>query len=275
MQTYNSFSLHQFTSFNDAPFSPEQYSRLKFGSEISAKKIGHALAKSFYEKYADALIANDVVIIPSPYNTVENAATLMTKHFVNALNEFMAHSKGDYVEYSIIHRKVSYTNDYGFLSKEKRKGLIDNDKFYINKGFLRNKLLIFVDDVKITGTHEDKLKEILVKNRMSNDAFFIYFGEYFGNEPEIEARLNFAAIKSVDDYISLSKEDKHKIIIRPIKFLLSANSDDFEKIIFGLSKDKIDDFYFGCLAEGYFKIPKYSENFNRLKAHFLSYSSNE
>ena len=269
MNVHKSFSLFQFTSYSDAPFDPRDYSKLKFGSNIQAKKFGYALAKMFFEKHSDALIANRVVVIPSPYNKVENAATLMTKHFLDALNELLVEAKGEQAEYSIIHRKVSYTNDYGFLSKEKRKGLIDNDLFFVNKGFLRDKLLVFIDDVKITGTHEDKLKEVLADNRMKNDAFFVYFGEYFGGEPEIEAMLNFAAVKGVEDYIELSKEEDHATIIRPIKYLLSADDRDFGAILHGLTKKQIAELYFGCLAEGYYKIPKYSKQFTKLKERYI------
>ena len=260
-------SLHQFTNYEDAPFCPKEYSALKFGSDVSARKFGYALARSFFEKHADILMANDVVVIPSPYNFVKNAATLMTLHFVDALNELLVNANGNNVEYSIIHRKVSYTNDYGFLSKEKRKGLIDNDMFYLNKAFLKNKFLIFIDDVKITGTHEDKLKEVLVKNRMKNDVAFLYFAEYFGNDPEVEARLNFAAISSVNDYKELSEESNHQIIIRPIKFILSLTTDEFYRFLTTFDLDKLREIYLGSLAEGYYKIQKYQTNLIMLKKY--------
>ena len=260
-----SFALHQFTNFGDVPFDPTEYSRLKFGSDISAKRFGHALAKSFFEKHSDILMANDCVVIPSPYNFVKNAATLMTLHFVDALNEMLVDANGNNVEYSIIHRKVSYTNDYGFLSKEKRKGLIDNDNFYLNKAFLKGKMLIFIDDVKITGTHEEKLKEVLAKNKMSNTSAFLYFAEYFGDDPSIEAKLNFAGINSLKDYQALSEEPKHQVIIRPIKYVLSQDVETFDGILSQISKDKLQEIYLGSLAEGYYKIQKYQANLTLLK----------
>lgn len=261
-----SYALNQFTCFDDAPFCPKEYSKLKFGSDVSAQKFGAALAKAFFAKHSDVLMANDSVVIPSPYNFVRNAATLMTMHFVDALNELLVNANGNNVEYSIIHRKVSYTNDYGFLSKEKRKGLIDNDNFYLNKAFLKGKFLIFIDDVKITGTHEDKLKEVLVTNRMKNDVAFLYFAEYFGNDPEVEARLNFAAIETIEDYKILSQEEKHQIIIRPIKFILSMPTDEFYPFISTFNTAKLREIYLGSLAEGYYKIQKYQTNLSMLKA---------
>jgi hypothetical protein len=263
--TQFAFALHQFTNFEDVPFEASDYSKLKFGSDIAARKFGYALAKSFFEKYSDKLMANDCVVIPSPYNFVKNAATLMTLHFVDALNELLVDANGNNVEYSIIHRKVSYTNDYGFLSKEKRKGLIDNDNFYLNKAFLKGKFLIFIDDVKITGTHEEKLKEVLADNKMRNEVAFLYFAEYFGDDPSIEAKLNFAGINSLWDYKDLSEEPNHQIIIRPIKYVLSQDGHTFQQVLSSFSKDKLYEIYLGSLAEGYYKIEKYQANLKLLK----------
>ena len=262
---YDRFSVHRFTSFEDAPFKAEDYSRLKFGCDAAAKSFGYQLAEGFYAVHADKLIANNCVVIPSPYNQVENAATVMTKHFMDRLNELVVEACGRHVEYMTVQRKVSYTNDYGFLSKEKRKGLIDNDTFYFNKEYVHGKLLIFIDDVRITGTHEEKLIEILEKRRLKNDAMFLYFAEYFGDQPDIEAKINFAAISSLADYVSLTKEPNHHVIVRPIKYLLGQPNSEFDYLMRELDEKTISKIYFGALHEGYYRIPQYQNNFQTLK----------
>jgi len=175
-------------------------------------------------------------------------------------------ANGEHVEYSIIHRKVSYTNDYGFLSKEKRKGLISSDQFYMNKQFLKGKMLIFVDDIRITGTHEEKLKEVLETERLQNDAFFLYFARYYGNSPAIEAELNFAAVKSPDDYLALINQDNHHLIVRPIKYLLGLPPDDLASIINRIPEAFVMKVFHGCLGEGYYRIPGYQGNFQLIKS---------
>lgn len=263
--SYDRFSVHKFTSFEDAPFKVEDYSRLKFGCDVAAKSFGYQLAEGFFAVHCDKLITNECIIIPSPYNQVENAATIMTKHFMNRLNELMVESCGRHVEYMTVQRKVSYTNDYGFLSKEKRKGLIDNDTFYFNKEYVRNKLLIFIDDVRITGTHEEKLIEILKQRRLKNNAVFLYFAEYFGDQPDIEAKINFAAVSSLDDYITMTRQPNHHVIVRPIKFLLGQSEQKFEYLLENLDQSVINKIYFGALHEGYYRIPQYQSNFQTLK----------
>lgn len=259
------FAAHQFHNLEDAPFDPVEYSKLKFGSVKVARLFGRELADAFFAKHSDAIIANPCVVIPSPYNHVKNAATLLTEAFIDRLNDLSVNASGRHVETSIIHRKVSYIQDYGFLSKAKRKGLIDNDSFYLNTDFYKDKILIFIDDVIITGTHEDKLKEILADNDIQNETFFLYYGHYIGNDPADESRINFAAIKSIEDYLELSDEEGHQIIVRPLKYLLGQNYGDLYRLLNGISLNKLYNIYHGCIGEGYYKLPDYQTNFGLIR----------
>lgn len=258
------FAAHHFGD-NGFSFSTTKYSELKFGSDAAARHFGYELADTFFNRYQDHLVENQSVVIPSPYNYVPNAATVLTRHFCDRLNEHIISRGGEHVEYTIIHRKVSYTKDYGFLSKEKRKSLIDNDSFAMNKDFIAGKQLIFVDDIKITGTHEEKLIEIMQKDGIQNNAFFLYIGNYFGESPEIEAQLNFAGVKCLADYVRLTEEPNHHMIIRPIKYILSRQHSELRDTVPHFSNDVLLKIYNGCLAEGYYKIPEYEKAFRALK----------
>lgn len=261
MSNHTRYSVHHFSDLEHAGFCPKMYSKLKFGSDSAARTMGHALASGFFAQHSDKILANRLVVIPSPYNYVPNAATVMTGHFVNKLNELTVHAAGRHCEYSIIHRKVSYTNDYGFLSKEKRRGLIDNDSFYLNRDFMEGKMLVFIDDVRITGTHEDKLVEILERDKITNPAAFLYFAQYHGNQPDIEGALNFSYVKNLDDYLHLANEPNHHVIVRPLKYLLSQPADKLQQLCERFPYNTLEQVYHGCLAEGYYKIPGYQNNF--------------
>lgn len=260
------FAAFDFQDTESAPFCVKAYSRLKFGCDGAARAFGYQLAIRFFEEHSDALLASEgAVVIPSPYNYVKNAATILTEYFVRYLNSFLVNANGKHVDYSIIHRKVSYISDYGFLSKEKRKSLIDGDDFYLNEGFYKDKILIFVDDVIITGTHENKLREILDDKFIDNDCFFLYFARYLGSNAAIEAELNFAAIESLEDYAKLARENNHHVIVRPLKYLLSRTPKELTEFLKKVDKEKICDIYHGCLGEGYYMIPAYQENFGLIK----------
>lgn len=266
---HTSYYLHKFSSWTDMSFTPRDYSLLKFGDDKIAQHFGTSMAMGFFKAHSEKLLTNKFVVIPSPYNHIKNAATLITEHFINALNVLLVNAKGEHLDSSIIHRKVSYTNDYGFLDKNTRQKLLSNDKFYMNKKFLKGKSLIFIDDVCITGTHEDKLVEILAENRMNNDTFFVYFAKYFGDRADIESELNFAAITTIADVVDIINSPNHHMIIRPIKYLLSLNSHEFNNIIVTLKQDKLEALYYASLAEGYYKIPKYQSNFQKLSGYLI------
>lgn len=268
MLTHIRSSVHQFVDLENSSFCAKEYSHLKFGSDEAAKRFGYRLADDTYEKHKDVFVANRAVVIPSPYNVIPNAATIMAQHFMNRLNWWMIRDGLSHLDWSIIHRKVSYTADYGFLPKEKRESLLNGDQFYLNRDFLKDKLLIFVDDVRITGTHEEKLVEILHREEVQNDCMFLYYAIYGGDSPDIESKINFAGIKTIDDYLELATKPNHHIIIRPVKYMLSRTTSDIQKIINTMSPEQLEKVYMACLAEGYYSVPDYKENFLMIENYF-------
>ncbi len=261
------FAAHYFDSLEDMSFSPQDYSRLKFGSDTVAKNFGYELAETFFAEYSERLTYEQFVVIPSPYNYIKNAATIMAEHFVDRLNHLVVTSGGQHVEWSTINRKVSYISDYGFLSADERKKLIDGDTFHLNKGYLADKNLIFIDDVNITGTHENKLVEILSQNNVVNNRFFLYYAKFVDNGKagaDIESKINFAGIKDVEDFAELTKEPNHHMIVRPIKFLLALSPDKFERFLSNVSDNYAQKLYYSAIAEGYYQSPSYGLNLNYL-----------
>ena len=272
MRNQTQHFAHTFATLAGAGFNTADYSRLKFGSNQAAKRMGRILAESFFKANKLRLAREQFVVIPSPYNYVKNAATVLSEHFVDHLNYLVSRIGGAHaIEWDIIHRKVSYINDYGFLSKEDRKVLIDGDTFSINKDFWGNKNLIFIDDVNITGTHEDKLIEILDVEGVKNDTFFLYFAKYNGTEANTEAALNFSAINSVTAFVQMIKDEPDaKCLVRPIKYLMSQSEITFKVALSQLPLSYVEALYFGCLAEGYNSIEKYEGNFEFLEHFFES-----
>lgn len=263
-------AVHTFQDLISAGFSPEQYSRLKFGQNSAAREFGYALADSIFARFGPELLSNRCVVIPSPYNQVKNVASIMTDHFARRLNHLLTLNSGEHCDTSVIHRKVSYINDYGFLNAEQRKRLIDGDDFYFNPEFYKDKILIFIDDVRITGTHEIKLKELLDKHGIENTCIFGYYALYEGQQADIEAAINFAGMKGVDDLIALIRDaDNYHMIVRPIKYILGVCTEkQCTHLLDALTSWQLEDLYFGCLGEGYYRIPKYQANFQLIKAAY-------
>ncbi len=259
------FSANTFSSLQDATFSPHVYSQMKFGHNAAAKHYGHELAIKFFAAHMQDIISKRIVVIPSPYNYVENAATIMTRHFINKINELLVDHNGEHVEYMTIQRKISYISDYGFLTADKRKALIDGDEFYLDEKYLEGKLLIFIDDVKITGTHERKLVELLDDRCLFNERFFLYAAAYTGSSPEIEAEINFAAIKDLKAFRYLANVEGHRMIVRPLKYILGQPAADFDMFVCSLEREQVETIVHSSLNEGYYRIPAYQENLNRAR----------
>lgn len=267
---HTQFAVHNFDCLKTTSFCPKEYSLLKFGVKSIAKKFAYDLADNLFTMFSGELLANRCVAIPSPYNHVANAATIVTRYFVDRLNHHLVKNGGEHCDYSTIHRKVSYISDYGFLPAEQRKKLIDGDDFYFNPEFYKDKILIFVDDVRITGTHELKLVELMDIHGINNRCLFSYYAMYHGEQPDIEAQINFASIKTSDDFIKLAKnESDFNLIVRPIKFILgSLKPSELLNLLDSISFDLLEQLYHGCLGEGYYKIPAYQQNFNFIKNRY-------
>ncbi len=260
------FVVHNFDSLNMAPFDPRDYSALKFGSDKVAKIFGYKMADLFYDKYMFILTTHRCVIIPSAFNVIEIAATILARHFMNRLNDILTRGYHHMVDWTIMHRSMSYIADYCFLSKEERQRLLENDKLYINRDFIEGKVLIFVDDVTITGTHEDKIINFLENINVKNPKIFCYYARYTGDIADIEAEINHAKINNIDDYIGLIKEPNHHLVVRAVRFLLDQSLKDLKVALDQLNDEFIDKLYFACLSKGYDKIIGYRKKFELIRA---------
>jgi hypothetical protein len=264
------YSPHVFQSLEDAKFHLPSYSKMKFGCDSAARMIGHELAKRFYDRHSD-VFDNPCVVFASPYNYVKNASTIMCGHMITALNRILINNHQRPVEYSVIHRTVSYTGDYGKMQQKERQRMLGGDSFYINKQFIEDKTLLFVDDIRITGTHERKLVDMLRSANVENDAWFLYYADYEGTaSPSIEADINFTAIKSIRDIVAIANGEYH-VIIRPIKYLLSMQPAAMAAHLHEFPPTFLQDVYDGAIAENYHTKPTFQENLQLLKTKLASH----
>ncbi|MFW8643150.1 phosphoribosyltransferase family protein [Rhizobium beringeri] len=58
--------------------------------------------------------------------------------------------------------------------------MLAGDRFYFNQQHFEGRCLLFVDDVKITGTHKNKLVELMHEQQLKNKTFFLYFCSIHG-----------------------------------------------------------------------------------------------
>ncbi|MBK7883098.1 MAG: phosphoribosyltransferase family protein [Chitinophagaceae bacterium] len=266
MQT--NYSLHKINHPDVFSFNPAHYSRFKFGDDVIAEDFGIALANGFIEKHLKTHpIENQVVVISSPYAFIPTATFAMKNYFIYTLNIWLVENNFPVVQEAKVYRTVTYKEDYGALNAEERMKLISNDSFHIDSAFIKNKTLIFLDDIKITGSHEKLINKMINEYSLCNDTYFLYYAELVNKSihPSIENELNFYYVKSIFDLDTLINDSRFFINTRIVKYILNAEKHMFAEFIQNQSTHFIHLLYNMALGNSYHLMEAYTTNLNFLK----------
>lgn len=262
------YSLHKITGIDSFTFNPAEYSRFKFGDGHIAESYGQDLANGFLAQHANELMSGrQVVILPSPYFAIPTASYAMAAAFKNTINRFLAINRLPVAEEAKIHRYKTYSLDYGELDADSRLNLILNDKYHLDSQFLKGKLLIFIDDIKITGSHELVIRNLLKQFVLQDEiAWFLYFAQLNGEHihPRIENDLNYHYVKSVHHLGSIINSGNFKVNTRIVKYILNAECTAFEHFITqqtALFREQLADL---AISNGYHEMEEYKNNFLHL-----------
>ena len=245
-QTANTYAANLITEVVSAEglphyefgFEPKSYSRFKYGSKSTARKFGRELAerligsKLFLDVLPELANPRGVVIYPAPYNFVPTATYALKDYFVARYNELAIDKYGlAPLQEGKIFRSYSYNEDYGAMTKAQRDKAISGDDFYIDKEFARGKTLIFLDDIRVTGSHEERVKHLLNKTGLDQQPhLFLYYAqvdEADTCDPKLENLLNYAAIQNLLCIDHIIKNDEFLFNTRVVKYILNADIKEF------------------------------------------------
>jgi hypothetical protein len=263
--TYSLHHIHHDTSFG---FDADDYSRVIFWGCAVSKDFGTALADGFINEYlADNRVTSQIVVISSPYSFIPTATFAMKDWFVYRLNHWLAEQGLPVVQETKVHRTITYKEDYGELNAEQRMNLIGNDQFHIDKDFLTDKTLLFLDDIRITGSHERMIMKMVKAYGLSNDIHMLYFAELINKDihPNVENYLNYHHVKSIFDLDGIIKSGNFCINTRIVKYILNYSFDGFCVFIENQSVAFITQLYNMALGNGYHTIEAYEQNLNFIK----------
>jgi len=266
---YHHYSLHKIEDDTQLSFSPADYSNFKFGEPGTTNKFGKQLAEGFLSQYSDLLLQHtDIVFLPSPFNYIPTASYYLSQKFKTEINKFLhGHHKKALLE-SKIHRYKTYSEDYGSLSFEERLQLISSDTYHVDTKFLTNRLCIFLDDIKITGSHELIIRKILQQNNIEGDFMFVYFAELTNTNisPTFENYLNYYHVKGIPEISVLLNREDLQINTRTIKFILNEKN-SINSLILEVPKhilEKITDY---AIGNNYHLMNEYKTNLTQLIKH--------
>ena len=259
------WSLHHINNADSFSFCADSYSRFKFGDEAIAREFGTTLAIGFIQRHLLIKpITQQIVVISSPYSFIPTATFAMKIWFVYYLNRWLAGNGYNVVQDTRVHRTITYKEDYGELDAQQRINLIGNDSFHIDKEFLTDKTLIFLDDIKITGSHEKMIMKMISSYGLSNDIYLLYFAELVNKDihPNIENFLNYHQVKTIFDLEPIIQSGNFCINTRIVKYIINYNPDCFGIFIQNQSAGFVNLLYDMAIGNGYHTIDAYTKNLN-------------
>lgn len=252
---------------NDFGFSPNDYSKFKHGAINIARQFGYLLAEQFIENcFKNHYDGRQIVVLPSAYSYIPTASFFLKVFFVEKLNLFLFENGYPVVEETKINRTVTYREDYGEMSADDRYKLISGDKFHIDKAYIENKLLLFLDDIKITGTHERIIINMLNNLEINNDCYMLYFAELINSDisPKFENYLNNYFVYNLDRIDWIIKHEQFTFNTRVVKYILNANTDDFKTFMAKQTSEFKRDLLAQAIGNEYFKFENYLKNIRML-----------
>lgn len=242
---------------------------MKFGSDRAAKSFGFALAQAF-ARACPAVFDRPAVVVPAPSSTVTIASKMLADHFRSALN-IMADEMGKPMfGWSMINRDVTYKHDYADQTPEERERMIQGDVFCANEAYLDGKILLFVDDITVTGSHMTNLMRFLEKRGMDNERCFVTLAAYNGPDPSIEGRLNHIEIRDATDLARLSHEKNFKVTTRALRLFYAPAPEDFAELLDSYSSDKLEAFFQASIVSEYGYHDAFRTNFDFLKSRLAT-----
>jgi hypothetical protein len=165
-----------------------------------------------------------------------------------------------------INRARSYNQDYGNMSHAERRKSITGDGFYVDANFLKDKVVLFIDDIRISGAHEERVLAMIKKYKITAPYVMLYYAEVVNKKinPNLENKLNYAAIKSVIDISRIVRRGDFVFNTRNVKYMLNTDEVSFFNFIVNQSEHFIQDFFHYAIGNYYYEIPEYKQNFAQL-----------
>lgn len=254
------YALHSITSREAPGFDSAGYSRFKFGDGEVARRFGRELARGFAAQRLPQIPETaQLVVLPSPFSFIPTASYWMTQAFTRELNRALVERERTVAQEVKIGRSITYRDDYGNLTFAERIKLIGNDTFRVDTTALEGKTLIFVDDIRITGSHQLVIERMMERYGLSNPRTFTYYGQLTNPEvhPNIENHLNYYAVKSLGDLLPIVQSAHFRINTRLVKYILNHAPADSQPFLEQQSTAFLDELYDMALGNEYHLIAEY------------------
>jgi hypothetical protein len=254
----------------------QEYSQFKYGHKPTILKFAKKMVDGLFAIMPiSKLIKNnqDIVIITSPFWHTPPSVYPLALEVHKLINEKLLDNKANAIKFVKISRSSAPSCDFSKLTVEERKLNMQRNKLSIDEDSVRDKTVIFIEDARITGAHEEKTI-VCLEQAGAKKVILLYLIDVKNgkNDPDIENRLNHAVINSIDElYKLMRKPDEYVLNSRSVRFVLSwADHKELKKFFAKISSVILDELYSASITDGYGLMEKYAQGFELLRAEVKS-----
>lgn len=144
-------------------FDTVAYSRFKYGHKPTAVGYGLGLARRFIRNFPDlALSERHLLVASAPYKFLPNASHTIAETFTTALNSYRVMRGFEPAMALHLVRYKMGTDGYATSTPEERKYTLSQAALrHVDANLVRDSIVIAIDDVRITGSTQDRIEELL------------------------------------------------------------------------------------------------------------------
>ncbi|MBX3103107.1 MAG: hypothetical protein KF690_11405 [Bacteroidetes bacterium] len=249
-------------------FPGETYSRYKYGSRQAAQELAVSLFHSTRSRFGEWLGEGPVYVTASAYKAVPTAAQQICNAFVELLNHYLQNRSGRRCIPFRILRHTVFSGDYGKLEVADRQLLMSQNILECEVP-LRGARVIVLDDVRITGSHEHKVQQLMQAEGVSALlSLFIGKSLDISQGGHVEHLLNHNWMNSLERLYALTREPEWCVNARVCKYLLSyENKEELISFWQSLSADNQQVICENICADNYDRMPEYAAQYELLASH--------
>lgn len=240
----------------------QAYSKFKFGMGEIAENYAFAMKNYLLQTHTNFL-NGQLLITSSAFKHVPTASFSIASHLSDYLKSQSLVNPNFDIKSIKINRNTLFENDYGKLSQAEREKLMAQNFLYFDtKMNLKQKKLLVIDDVFVTGSHENRVRELVSKYDFSEVLFLYIFKFQHIENPLLEHQLNTAFVKSLEQFTEIFFRDDFSLNARVCKFLLSyPDSEALESFLLEIPIQRLIALKKAIQLDGYDKMLSYQKNF--------------
>lgn len=247
-----------------------EFSRFKHGASAPAWRFGRELARRIVTDRAELVHAGRLVVTASCYKVVPLASVALGRVVAHRLARVRAEAGRAPLVWTQFYRDQLIEGDYSTMSLAQRQQFIATDVIRVDEAVLAGAAVLVVDDLRVTGFHEDRLASVLAAAGVPA-ATFAYLATIDGRaDPTVEQRMNTAAIDGVDALLALVRADGFILNSRVCKLILGAPLQEVERLVAGLSVGLLADLVAGLECNGYAVMNRYRKAYELMLRHLTT-----